>query len=646
MKEAKHRAGSQLYQFGEFTLEPGERLLLRQGQPVSLTPKAFETLLVLVENCGHVLTKEELLQRIWPDSTVEETTLAQNVSTLRKALRSPGHDFIQTIPKRGYRFTAQVIETAATTQSNDRHLHNGHENDHTIMPEPDTTEQAVKPAQPQLLPYQLTIALLLIVLPAAMVYFLFFRQPPKPRLSALQQRSLAVLPFRNLKQEVATDFLGFSLADSIITKLGYVRALNVRPSSYVDKYRVRDVDPKRVAVDLNVNTLLTGTYIKERDDLRITAQLIDVLTNEILWKEAIELKYDSLMTVQERVAQQVIRGLQLDLSAAETERLHRDVPQHPLAYEYYLRGVDLYCANRLPQAIAMLEKSLRLDANYALAWAHLGSAHTAQASINFGGREDYAQAQDAYQKALALNPEQNEARISMATFLTDTNRVEQAVPLLRDVLKTNPTSAQAHWGLSYAYRFGGMLQESVAEAEQARQLDTDIKASNSVPATYLYLGQYDQFLASLPRNESAYVTFYRGLGLYYTKDWPRAALEFNRAYENNHEMMQTKIGKALALALTGASEQAMLQLRETENIVTVRGVNDAEAIYKIAQGYAVLGDKTAALRLLRRSINGGFFCVSYFTDDPLLESLHGEKEFAALLTMARNRHEEFRRKFF
>ncbi len=646
MKEAKHRADSQLYKFGEFTLEPGERLLLRQGQPVSLTPKAFETLLVLVENCGHVLTKEELLQRIWPDSTVEEATLAQNVSTLRKALRSPGQDFIQTIPKRGYRFTAQVIEMAAPNQSNGQHLRNDYDNGHALMPEPAKTEQAAKPAQPQLLPYQLTIALLLIALPTAMVYFLFFRQPPKPTLRALQQRSLAVLPFRNLKQEAATDFLGFSLADSIITKLGYVRALNVRPSSYVDKYRVRDVDPKRVAVDLNVNTLLTGTYIKERDDLRITAQLIDVLTNEILWKDSVELKYDKLMTVQERVAQQVIRGLQLNLTPAETERLQRDVPQHPLAYEYYLRGVDLYSANRLPQAIAMLEKSLRLDANYALAWAQLGSAHTAQASVNLGGREDYAQAQEAYQKALALNPEQNEARISMATFLTDTNRVEQAVPLLRDVLKTNPTIAQARWELSYAYRFGGMLQESVTEAEQARALDTDIKASNSVPATYLYLGQYDKFLASLPRNESAYVTFYRGLGLYYTKDWARAALEFNRAYETNPEMMQTRIGKALALALTGAAEQAMLQLRETENIVMVRGVNDAEAIYKIAQAYAVLGDKTAALRLLRRSIDGGFFCVSYFTDDPLLESLRSEKEFVLLLALARSRHEEFRRKFF
>jgi DNA-binding winged helix-turn-helix (wHTH) protein/TolB-like protein len=640
MKEAKDSEDKRLYEFGEFTLEPGERILLRDGEPVALTPKAFETLLTLVENRGHILTKEELLQRIWPDSTVEETTLAQNVSTLRKALGSAGPQLIQTIPKRGYRFTADVLEISSNTNGAIQPVTNNAQS-RAVTP-----EASVNSEKPKLLPYQLTIALLMIAAPMALLYFVFFRQPPKSNLSALHQRSLAVLPFRNLKQEAATDFLGFSLADSIITKLGYVSALTVRPSSYVDKYRSREIDPKRVAVELNVNTLLTGTYIKEGNDLRITAQLVDVLTNEILWKDAAELKYESLMTVQDRVAQKIIYGLQLNLTSAETERLKRDAPQHPLAYEYYLRGVDFYAKNRLPQAIEMLTKSLKLDRNYALAWAHLGSTYTAQASLNFGGRDDYARAQDAYQKALALNPEQNEARISMATFLTDTGRVEEAVPLLRDVLKSNPTIAQAHWDLSYAYRFAGMLKESAAEAEQARQLDTDIKASNAVPAIYLYLGQYEKFLSSLPRSESAYVTFYRGLGLYYLKDFARAATEFNRAYESNREMMQTSIGKALALALANDSQQGLTQLRETEKIVTLRGVNDAEAIYKIAQGYAVLGDKVAALNVLRRSVEGGFFCVPYFGTDPLLENLRSEKEFAVIVELARRRHDEFRRKFF
>jgi DNA-binding winged helix-turn-helix (wHTH) protein/TolB-like protein len=646
MKADNGSADKRLYEFGAFRLEPQERVLLRAGEPVPLTPKAFETLLVLVEHSGHVLTKEELLQRIWPATTVEETTLAQNVSTLRKALGSEGQQFIQTIPKRGYRFTAHVTELRKTTNGNGASAQQEAPPPAWPTEAPAADESADKPAAPKLLPYQLTIALLFILAPLAFAYFMFFREPPPSAPGLGKPRTLAVLPFRNLKQEAATDFLGFSLADSIITKLGYVSSLTVRPSSYVDKYRQREIDPNRIAVELNINTLLTGTYIKEGDDLRITAQLVDVVTNEILWKDALELKYENLMTVQDRVAEQVIRGLHLNLTSAESARLQRDAPNHPLAYEYYLRGIAHYSANELLPAIAMLEKSLALDPKYALAWAHLGSIYTAKASVNFGGRADYTKAQEAYQKALALNPEQNEARISMATFLTDTNRVEEAVPLLRDVLKANPTIAQAHWELSYAYRFAGMLHESAAAAERARQLDTEIKASNSVPATYLYLGRYEKFLTSLPRGDSAYVTFYRGLGLYYQKDFARAATEFNRAYAANGEMMQTNIGKALALAMAGQPQVGLTQLRETEKVVAARGVNDAEAIYKIAQAYAVLGEKAAALRVLRRSIAGGFFCYPYFTDDPLLANLRSEKEWAELLALARARHDEFKRKFF
>ena len=139
-------------------------------------------------------------------------------------------------------------------------------------------------------------------------------------------RSLAILPFRNLNGDPETDFLGFSLADEIITKLDYVNALTVRPSSSVDKYRNQIVDPKKVAADLNVDTLLTGTFIKDGDDLRITAQLVDVKPDKILWREAIDLKYDKLLTVQDRVAQQIIKQLELNLSPAEAANLKPEKP--------------------------------------------------------------------------------------------------------------------------------------------------------------------------------------------------------------------------------------------------------------------------------------------------------------------------------
>ena len=270
-------------------------------------------------------------------------------------------------------------------------------------------------------------------------------------------RSLAILPFRNLDGDPKTDFLGFSLADEIITKLDYVNSLTVRPSSSVDKYRDRVVDPKKVAADLNVDTLLTGTFIKDGDDLRITAQLIDVKPDKILWREAFDLKYDKLLTVQDRVAQQIIKQLELNLSPAEAANLKPAKPISNAAYEDYLRGIDLYSLNDFGAAIEMLQTATALQPNYAPAWAHLGRAYTTNASLQFGGREQYGKAEAAYEKAITLNPALVEPRIYLANLLTDTGRVEQAVPLLRSVLQDNPNNAEAHWELGYAYRFAGML---------------------------------------------------------------------------------------------------------------------------------------------------------------------------------------------
>ncbi|HEY0385229.1 MAG TPA: tetratricopeptide repeat protein, partial [Pyrinomonadaceae bacterium] len=407
------------------------------------------------------------------------------------------------------------------------------------------------------------------------------------------------------------------------------------------------IDPKSVAHELNVNTLLTGGFVKEGDALRITAQLVDVSTNEIIWRDTMDLKYENLLSVQDRVAQKIIDGLQLKLSPAESQRLKLDVPQSPLAYEYYLRGVDLYSTSQFQLAREMLEKSVEIAPNYAPAWAHLGTTYAASASFQFGGREFYRKAQQAYERALAINPEQIETHIFMANTFTDTNRVEQAVPLLRQALETNPNTALAHWELGYAYRFAGMLEESISEGERARRIDPGVKLNSSAFNSYLYIGDYEKFLQSLPPIEdAAFIIFYRGLGNYYLKNRDRAAAYFDRAYELDPSLLQAQTGKALSYALSGQQAKGLALMHATELKVEEQGVSDAEAIYKMAQAYAALGDKPAALRMLRRSIAGGFFCYPYFMNDALLESLHDEPEYGALLEQARQRHEEFKRRFF
>lgn len=475
-------------------------------------------------------------------------------------------------------------------------------------------------------------------------YFLERRWNGTP--TSARPRSLAVLPFRNLRQDPQTDFLGFSLADEIITKLGYVNALTIRPSSSVDKYRNQIIDPKQVAADLKVDTLLTGSFMKDGDDLRINAQLIDVKPDKILWRESFDLKYDKLLTVQDRVAQQIIKELELNLSPAEAANLKPEKPISTAAYEYYLRGIDLYSLNQFAAAIEMLEKSTALEPNYAPAWAHLGRAYTTNASLQFGGREDYGKAQSAYEKAIALNPSLVEPRIYMANLLTDTGRVEQAVPLLRSVLQDSPNNAEAHWELGYAYRFGGMLNESVAECEKARQNNPQVKINSSAMNSYLYLGEYEKFLQSLPVNDSVYILFYRGFAEYYLNNRDQAAHDFDRAFQENPALLPAQVGKAFSDSIKHDNGAGLKLLEQTEGKIDERGVSDAEGIYKVAQAYAVLGDKVSALHMLRHSIGGGFFCYPYFERDPLLQSLRSEPEFQTLMKQAQRRHDQFKTAFF
>jgi TolB-like protein len=459
-------------------------------------------------------------------------------------------------------------------------------------------------------------------------------------------RTLAILPFRNLQQDPQTDFLGFSLADEIISKLGSINALNVRPSSSVDKYRNQVIDPQKVASDLNVDTLLTGSFIREGDELRITAQLIDVRPDKILWRDVIDVKYDRLLTVQDRVSEQIIKGLELNLTPAEAASIKPAKPINGEAYEYYLRGIDFYSLNQFADAISALEKSTSLEPNYAPAWAHLGRAYTTHASLEFGGREDYIKAQAAYEKAIALNPSLLEPRIYMANLFTDTGRAEQAVPLLRSVLQDSPNNAEAHWELGYAYRFAGMLNESVAECARARQSDPQVKINSSALNAYLYLGEYEKFLESLPANDNVYILFYRGLGEFYMNKPQEAAADFDRAYDQNPSLLPADVGKALSYSIKRQPARGLQLLQQTVAKVEDSGVSDAEGMYKLAQAFAVLGDKASALHMLRHSIGGGFFCFPYFQSDPLLENIRGESEFQNLLNEARTRHEQFQKTFF
>lgn len=164
--------------------------------------------------------------------------------------------------------------------------------------------------------------------------------------------------------------------------------------------------------------------------------------------------------------------------------------------------------------------------------------------------------------------------------------------------------------------------------------------------SYLYAGQYQKFIESLPAREEPYLVFYHGLGYYYLKDFARASAAFDRAYELDSSAVVSHIGKALGLAAAGKNRQALELLKTSEARVEEGGAGDGEIFYKLAQAYAVLGDKQSALRNLRRSIEQGFFCYGYFITDPLIDSLRADAEYVPLMEKTRQRHEAFKRRFF
>jgi TolB-like protein/Tfp pilus assembly protein PilF len=462
---------------------------------------------------------------------------------------------------------------------------------------------------------------------------------------SLTPRSLAILPLQNRGEDSTSDFLGLSLADVLITKLAYVSSLNVRPSAAIEKYRGTAIDLQKVAADLKVDTLLTGSFIRDGNNLRITYQLVDAKTEKILGQGVIDLKYDNLLAVQDKVTGQLISELQLNLPPGEAEHLKPEASVSPLAYEYFLQGLDLYGQHKFPLAINMFEKTTEIDPNYAPGWAYLGASYNSDAAFELGGREQYRRAQAAYERALAIRPNLLDAQIFLANLLIDTGKVEQAVPLLRDALKTNGNYAAAHWELGYAYRFAGMLDESVAECERARQLAPFVKGNGAVLNSYLYLGEYQKFLESLPADDSSFSLFYRGFGEFHETQFDQAASDFDRAYQLDPNLY-TGIGKALSDAIHQHAKEGLQLLSGLERTVKQRGVGDPEATYKIAQAYAVLADKSSALRALRMSVEGGFFSYPYIDKDPLLNDLHGESEFAQILDIAHQRNAAFKNSFF
>src|SRR5262249_27051612 len=344
-------ANNHLLQFGPFVLDKAERLLLRDGAPVQLTLKAFDTLVVLVESSGHVVNKEELLRKVWPDSFVGENTLASNISSLRKALGAEGQ-LIETVPKIGYRFSARVNRIAPHTEkpanaaaqpsgaTTSGHLHNSDAAGEAQVPNKTSAslsaeestgpairagaDRAARASSTVAPPPRRSLALKaaalagIALLAAASVYVFGFRgtkAQPDPPGSGISPRSLAVLPFNQLNPDNGQEFLGLGMADTLITRLSSTRQVAVRPTSSINKYSSpADRDPVKLGQELGVDSVLDGTIQRSGDRVRVTVRLWSTQERRPVWAGEFDERFTEMFSVEDSISEKVATALALKLS--------------------------------------------------------------------------------------------------------------------------------------------------------------------------------------------------------------------------------------------------------------------------------------------------------------------------------------------
>jgi len=465
-----------------------------------------------------------------------------------------------------------------------------------------------------------------------------------------QIRTLAILPFRNIRPESESDFLGFSLADAITTKLAYVQSLVVRPSGSVERFQGRVVEPKQAGEELGADAILMGSFLKEGSRLQINTQLVDIRSDRILWSATLTVTSQDLITLQDKISEEIVKNLRLRLSTAEYERMRRDVPRNPLAYEYYLRALSLgeSSLDRVKLAIDLLEKSVELDPDYAPAWMELGIKYNAFGIAGFGGNYYYEKSDRALMRALHINSDLPRAHLQLAQNFAERGRTQEAVNQLRKLLAINPNSPELHLGLSYVLRYAGMLEESLQEAARIEHIDPKYwrNQPRAVVNAYLYAGRYQKFLESIPPVETAYTLFYRGFAYYHMNEIARAMENFDRAYQIDPNDVFSRMGMALRFSLQGEPQKGLEMTRQIEAEREREGVPDGGLTYKLAELYSILGKRHSAVRMLEKAIEEGFFAYSYMIRDPLLEKIRGSADYERVMEIARRRHEDFKKWFF
>ena len=644
---------SHTYEFGRFCLNTGERVLLREGEPVPLTPKVFDILMVLVENGGRVVEKDDLMRRVWPNTFVEEGNLTQNISLLRKALgEGPnGVQFIETVPRRGYRFVAPTRKSngehsnAVTLTSADstltsellaaspaRGLHNVI--DQTIQPPIDTSGQtgAASFFKTRTPGFVLGAAAIVVAI-VGVVYLTGIGKAGNAGGDSIQ--SIAVLPFVDEASDLDAAYLNDKIAESLINSLSKLPQLRVVPRSVVANYKGKEIDPRKIGQELNVRGVVTGKIRRHGDMISIQADLIDLQNVAQLWGQHYDHKLSDVMLVQENISRDIFENLRLKLNVEEKKQLE--------AYRLYLKGRNAWnkrTEDGLMQGIEHFKQAIEVDPNYGPAYAGLADCYNML--VVYGIRqpkEGFPKAKEAAIKALEIDETLAEAHASLAfiKFRWDWDRAETEREF-QEAIKLKPSYAPAHQWYSSFLVAVERFDEAIAEAKRTEELEPlSFVASSHLGWIYYLSGQNDKAIEQAKKILELDPTSFparRYLGLAYEQKgmYAEAISEFEKGVKlSGSPLMLALLGHAYAVS--GKRAEAQKVLADLEQLQSQRYVSP----YTVAAIYVGLGDRDQAFKWLDRAAEERDLWLMNLKVDPVFAKLRQHRRFSDLLARIRLR---------
>ena len=640
---------SAFYEFGRFRVKADERVLRRGEELVSLTPKAFDILLTLLENAGRIVNKDDLMKKVWPNTFVEEGNLTQNVSLLRKALgeSANGPQFIETVPRRGYRFVAAVNRSNGNGQ--DAAAENG-----THIPEVPSAHSDLQSTEPVLHPVKsgpwtldigrwtflsgraAAVAITLAAVLLTIVGIAYFSGRDKAGASPAAIQSIAVLPFVDDSPNGDAGFLDDEIAESLVNSLTKLPKLRVVPRSVMVSYKGRNVDPRKVGEELNVRAVVTGRIRRLGDTISIQADLVDLDSVSQIWGQHYDRRLADILLVQEEISRDIFENLRLKLNVEEQKQLE--------AYRLYLKGRNAWnkrTREGMEQGIEYFQQAITADPNYAAAYAGLADCYNMQ--VIYGvhePKEGFPKAKAAAVKALEIDETLAEAHTSLAfiKFRWDRDRVEAEREFLL-AIKHKPTYAPAHqWYSSYLVALE-RFDEAIAEAKRTSELEPLSFTASSHLGWILYLsGRNDDAIAQCTRILSLDPTSFparRYLGLAYEQKgmYPQAIDEFQKGLKIS--------GSPLILALLGHAYAASGKTKEARQVISdLHDLSESSVArryvspYTVAAIYAGLNDKDQSFKWLEQAYEERDVWLMNLKVDPVFARLRSDKRFQDLLTRA------------